>query len=352
MDKLKLNIFQKGFTSKAFVLCVYFLLFVLAAYIIDIIDQSIFLNTLQLAVDKEIISKEIFLKLKIYINTRNSLVVLPMFFVGAICTLVGWFFMRWVASYNIAWSVTLPEAMEFRPAMKKLGILSLSEEISFITKHKIQIFIAKTPFLMEEARNIRARLYPFSSNDILVVQSVFEKAIGARKLCITKEAYSYLLEKSEKITSLQASSSLMEKDKEIEVCNTRITTLSKEIEELKGENTLLQAENTNFKNKQKTEVGREKVEINRARRQRIQWIAINTLLDRIIEESPANKIYTEQEFKDLLDKEWQDSQHLQDEMEKLCKKRELKFSQTMLNAAKGCLADAGRCWICCTGCTD
>lgn len=339
MENPKLNIFQRGLAQKAITFIVYFFLVGLFIYFLDKLDQAFFLKTLELAVPQKIITKETLLKLETLIDSRQSIVGVFPFFIGLGVVALGWQFMRFISKYNLSLPITLPDVVEFRPAMQQLGMNSLAEEIELVRNFKVQIFIAKKPLIMTFAKNIAVQLYPFADHSILSVTSVFEKYIGARRLCITKFDYEHLEEEMQSADFYRNDGALIEKNKAIQENATTITLLQKELIELQKSNTLLKAENAKFSNAQKPQKAQETNRVKRLRKERLQWIIINETIDKIFREATEGQTYTEKEIKDMLEEAWQDRGDLQIQMEKLVENRALDISESMMNCLKDYLAE-------------
>lgn len=334
MTSLQLNVFQRGVIQKTIIQCIYFVSICVGVYFLDALDKELFGNTLQLAVKNGIIGQDVLINLQQYIDTRSSVVVLGLLLMSLLCVLIAWLLMCWTSKYNLSWPVTIPEVIEFRPAMKGLGVKSLFEEIALVKKYDIPIFIARKPLVKDIEQNIRAQLYPFASHNDFSAASVFEKYIGSRRLCLLTQDYERILKESQKELSLQESKEITAKEQEIEVHCAKISRLQDELKSAKKENERLHSENITMRNAQKPIVAQGKQRVKRLCKEGLQWAVMNPVKEHLIANAPKQKIYTKREILEAFEQAWEQRPDLQEKMYRLDGNRNLAISEAMFDAVK------------------
>jgi hypothetical protein len=190
-----------------------------AAFFFDWLEKMRFLGVAQKAQLLKIIDPKDLPRLRGLIESVDSNGIFSIIFIAAICTLMIWFALRLSTKLNWAWATTLPKAVSFSSAMNKIGIVDPFEQIDFVRKHKLPVYIALSPVLSEEQKDVRAKLYVFAHHDTIYDQNVFTNNIGRRTLCLDAEDYESIAKDGKQRFSLAESALLMEKDKELESVN-------------------------------------------------------------------------------------------------------------------------------------
>lgn len=92
---------------------------------------------------------------------------------------------------RLQWSknVELPQAVEFRQAMEKMGIHDPDDRIDFVRRHGVPVYIAAKPFIGMERELVKARLYAFSDSLYIGNKEVFNAYTGQQRLCLDGEDY-------------------------------------------------------------------------------------------------------------------------------------------------------------------
>ena len=193
MASTKLNIFQRGLLQKAATVFAYFGSIAIGTLILDSFEKGSFITIAEHAEQQGIITSEGFNGLKLLIESRDPTTIFAIIFIGLLCAVSGWFFMRWSAKRNWSWPVTLPKAVEFRWAMEQLGIVEPGERIDFVRKHNLPVFIALLPLVEKEQEAVRARYYAFAHNPSFGDKDIFELHTGKQTLCLDMGDYERLL---------------------------------------------------------------------------------------------------------------------------------------------------------------
>lgn len=303
MRKRLLRTFQRGIIQKAAIMLVYFSSVVAVIILLDWVDQALFAKTLQLATKNGIITQDTLTKLQILIDTRESFVLFPIIFIGILCSILCFLLIRWTSKQNWSWAITLTDAIEFRPALRALGINTLTEEISFVKKYKPPVYIAHSPFIAEKVNHVRARLYPFAHNSSLSVIGVFERCIGNRTLCIDYSDYEKLLEETKTEFSLKESILIAEKSEELKILHSTLALISKNKELLENENAEFKTEIIDLKKKLQTISAREGKAEKREQDKIPFWCVAALVINKLLTEATLETRYTRPQIQVAFEKE-------------------------------------------------
>jgi preprotein translocase subunit SecY len=160
MPPTKLNIFQRGILQKAVSVAVYFISFVAVAFIVDWLEKRRFTVVVEKAKQQGILTAENFRDLKALIAAMDESAIFAIIVVVVLCGGIGWLLMRLAANFNWSWPTTLPKAIEFRAAMRRLNVTDLAGEIECVRRHKLSVFIALSPLRKDEESG---RGFPYRS---------------------------------------------------------------------------------------------------------------------------------------------------------------------------------------------
>ena len=242
--------------------------------------------------------------------------------------------MRWAAKRNWSWPVTLPRAIEFRSAMRKLGITEPEEEIAFVKKHKIYVFIAAKPLAGDEQETVRAQLYAFAHHYSFSETEIFERHIGRKTLCLDANDYEQLAGEGKKRLSLEESVVVAEQGEEIKNLRAALSSAVRE-------NRALTSERDDLRGKVGIQDAREGGRVDRLRKERLQWAALTPVTERLIREASSGTIYTMPEIKKAFAAEWERRGDLRGQMAKLTGDEATTPSGSMYDAIKEELKEAG-----------
>ena len=259
----KLNIFQRGALQNIFTALVALFCCVVAGLVIYWLDKA----RLHAA----------------------DITVFDIIVVAALFTAISLAVLRFSTRANLVWSVTLPKALEFSSALRKLGVLDLKEQMDFARKHKLSVFIADTPILGDEQENVRAGVYPFVRNNLLVSEGSFSTNIGKRTLCLDADAYGLLMEQGAKRFSLEESVALAEKEEEIRSLKGSLASLVEDKAQLESQKAELENSILELKNRVQTQPAQEESRVERLRIERLQWAAFIPVMDRLMRDAPEGK---------------------------------------------------------------
>jgi regulator of replication initiation timing len=231
----KLNIFQRGFFQSALRGAVYVTSCILITFLLDWLEKIRFISYAEKAQKEGIINAKIAQSVKNIINMPDVwdfLLVIGVVFIGYVILRR---LLRSTEMVNLSWPVTLPKAVEFLPAMRKIGKNDFVDQKDCLRKHDLRVYIATKPFYGdgEERANVKAKLYPSSYNSIYFLNSVLTTNIGERYLCLDADDYANIY--NNYISSYK------------EYIQTENKTIYARIGELEEENKYLKAENDELK---------------------------------------------------------------------------------------------------------
>lgn len=340
MDRKKLNVFQRGAAQHLLTLLVYFACLGGVALIVDAFEKRRFVAIAVQAAAQSIIPASTLERFTSFIGNADSSVIFMVFLLTVIGTGIGYFLIKLSTKLNLVWPVTLPQAVEFASAMRKIGIIEPGEQIAFVRKHKLPVFIAASPILGEEQAEISAKLYIYAHKPI-AAQDIFERNIGKRTLCLDAEDYSRIVADGVKRFSLEESAALVEKEEELRSLKVTLASLAEDKSRLESENSDLETSVQELKNKVQTQPAQEESRVERLRIERLQWAAFIPVMDRLMRNAPEGKKFTTRELEEAFAAEWAARPDLRERMGQLTGTEETKPSETLLSAVKAEFKDAG-----------
>lgn len=209
----KLNCFQRGILHKILVMAVYVLIASGGALVIDGVFKTQYIDFFDRACDAGKIGKDI---LAVFRELIIKCDVTIISIVSYLFVLVGILFviLRFLAKFNLAFSVNLEQAVDFKWAMSQLGINTPRESLLFVYNNYIPVFFAISPFLENERMNVSAKLYTFN-HTILKVDEIFEKHMGRQTLCLYKPDFEKLMQEHGQKTKMAMSRTIAERDNTI-----------------------------------------------------------------------------------------------------------------------------------------
>jgi len=340
-DREKLNIFQRGILQKGAFVFVYLVSITIGALIVDWLDKRLFIALVQKTQEQGSLSLEGTRSFITLIESRDITIVFAIILTGLLCGFAGWLFMRWAAKRNWSWPVTLSRAVEFKAAMRRLGVVDPGEQIEFIRKRKLPVFIALSPLLQEEHTDVRAKLYAFAHDHSLSDKTVFTHYAGDQMLCLDANDCERLVQESKRSFSLAESVALTAKDRELQSIKETVASLAGDNHNLEAELSTLKKENASLKDQVQILPAQAAARVERLRIERLQWEALITTIRRLKKEAPAGKKYTMLELESAFAEEWERRVDLRRQMLALSGSEATKPSESMMGAVKAELKDAG-----------
>jgi hypothetical protein len=340
VNKKKLNIFQRGAAQHLLTLLVYFICLGGVAFVVDAFEKKRFTAIAHQAAAQDIIPASALERFTSFISNADSSVIVAVFLLTLFGVAIGYFLVKLSTKLNLAWPVTLPHAVEFSSALRKLGIVEPGEQIAFVRKHRLPVFIAGSPILGEEQTDVSAKLYIYAHKPI-AAQDIFERNIGKRTLCLDAEDYNRLLAEGMKRFSLEESAALAEKKEELRSVKTALASMTEEKSRLEPQNADLENSMQDLKNKVQIQPAQEESRVERLRIERLQWAAFTPAMEKLMREAPDGKKFTTREIEEAFTAEWNARPDLRERMSQLTGSEETKSSETLLSAVKAEFKDAG-----------
>lgn len=222
----------------------------------------------------------------------------------AVLVFIIFFVMKWTLRLNIAFSVTLPKVVELSYAMKSMDIPEFDDQINFIAKHRLDVFVSQTPISSPYKENATVKKYITLGDK---EKSKFYN--GDDRLCLNAEDYDCIMQERTKRLSSQNSSAVAEKDEEIKNLRAALASAIRE-------NESLQQENRDFSNKLKTVSTRDgKTETSTIRRIPF-WLVAAPLINRLRKTADPSILYSRPDIQAAFDAEMEKFPELKDSIKK------------------------------------
>ena len=226
----KLNWRQRGFWQQVFSIISILFSGAIFLYFLDLFEKRRFLAEIKKLQLSEKIDENTFALIEAAINAMFSGDVLIIIIIGAFCLALLHFLLKWSGKFNWAAPVMLSQAVEFSSALRELGIINPNEQVEFIIKKRLPIYIALEAILGNQKENVKARLYVFGNKEYLVAENFLATNIGRRTLCLAAEDYEEIIKVGKVSSILDESILLTNKDKEINLLNEELTRQKDETE--------------------------------------------------------------------------------------------------------------------------
>lgn len=261
-EKKKLNIFQRGILQA----------------ICSVGLASLFLGVGQI------------LFMRLYISGVFDQNVLIVFFILAsslVMVALTFLFMKLTMKWNIATKVNLPKVVEFSHAMQQLGIPRFDDQIVFIARQKIFIFVAGTAMPAPFKENMSVKRYIFLKDT-----EKLKYLNGDKRLCLDTEDYELLLKEHGEHTKSVNAARIAELEQNVAELKSVNSLQGAEIAKLTEEKEELLKENAGYRNTQQTAPAREENADRREIRRIPFWRVAAPLVNRLIAEAKTETEYT------------------------------------------------------------
>ncbi len=323
----KLNIFQRGLIQKILGLAVYFIVILFFLLGSSALEKYRLTQSIEQAQQQGSITLEMaehFKQIQFPVSRFDAFwnILLAVFILG-----FGWLFGRYATWLNLSWPVTLPAAIEFLTAMHKLGLKDLEEQLAYIKRHRLPVYIAEAPILNENRQNVFARLSPYASHRLLAWKQVIASNIGSRQLCLDSDDYEPLYQEYAQGAREDSVTKIAELMKNVEALKSSLFLIEDERAKLAEENTELRQKNEVFETKEKlqkqTEPGRATLAETREPQKVNFWLVGIPLINRLKKEAEQasevgqKKTYTRRQIQEEFLKEIQKYPKLRPEIEKI-----------------------------------
>lgn len=211
---------------------------------------------------------------------------------------ISFLVMKLTFGVNLATKVTLPKIVEFSHALQNIGIKRFDEQIDFIAREKVFVFVSDEtiPSPYKENASVKRCI-------LLNDKKKLKYLNGDKRLCLDAEDYERLLDEHGATTKAAFSARIVEMDQQVSELKAANSLHVAEIAKLTEENEKLLAENAGLQRKQQTAPSREgKVETSNTRRIPF-WRVAGPLINRMVEEAQPDTKYTTTEIQKVFEAE-------------------------------------------------
>ena len=349
MSKRQLNIFQRSIIQRIAFGIVYFVSIILTGFFADFTERKRFITIFEKAQQQGLINSDGFQTAKNLIESMSWIESFVPVAIVVLCVLVSLYALKWVVNRNWSWPTTLPKAVEFRFAMRKLGIADPAEWVPFICKNDIPVFIAVSPLIGDEQENVRVRRYSRAPNRNLISKKVFELNTGKQTLCLDTDDYEHLLEQHGPKTKSAYHAKIAELEEKITEIKALNSAQRSDITKLSEDNKKLLTENTEHRRKQKTAAARERKAEKREIAKVPFWLVAVPLIYRLKAEAGPGTSYTSRQIQEDFLQELEKYPELKPEIERLLRSSKKESENTpfsldgwAMEAIRSALGDLAR----------
>lgn len=230
-----------------------------------------------------------------------SLIVFTAFILSSIAFLV----FKASLKFHIAISERLDNVIDFSYAMRELGLFELDEQIAFIVKQKIPLYVSKLPITNMYLENAIVKRYT-----LLRDKEKIKYYKGDDRLCINASTYEQITQARTKELSLLESAAIAQKEKEMKALTEALASTVAMAESL-------QKENATLRNFCKTQPGREKAIDNSSIRRVVFWRVAGPLLNTMHEQGSHDKPYTRADIQAAFDAAMEDFPELKEQVKQI-----------------------------------
>ena len=239
------------------------------------------------------------------IATQPLITISSIVFTSAIVTLIAFLVMKLSFKVHIALSENLDKVIEFSYAMRSLGIFEFDEQIAYVTKQKIPLYVSKKPITNICLEDATVKRYA-----LLRDKEKLKYYKGDDRLCINAATYDQIMQDRAKEISSLESAAVAQKEEEIKsLTETLASTVAK------FEN--LQKENAELRNICKTQPGRERAIANSSIRRVVFWRVAGPLLNTLCEQGSRDRPYTRTNIQAAFDAAMEDFPALKGEIKQI-----------------------------------
>lgn len=239
------------------------------------------------------------------IATRPIIVISLLVFTALILSSIAFLVLKASFKFHIAISEQLDKVIDFSYAMKELGIFELDEQIAFIAKQKIPLYVSKLPITNIYLENATAKRYT-----LLRDKEKLKYYKGDDRLCINAATYDQIIQDRAKAISSLESAAISQKEEEIRALAEALATTVAKVENLKKENATLRS----FC---KTQPGREKAIDNSSIRRVVFWRVAGPLLNTMHEQGSRDRPYTRADIQAAFDAAIEDFPALKEQVKQI-----------------------------------
>ena len=239
-----MNMVQRGVLQQFLTYFVYLGCVAAGIYMIGLSIKGMYINAANQQLVSHQITKEAFSQILQFIGSKTIYDAVQVILEVAVLFLLIQYALMKSTHLNFVQDVILSRAVEFSTALRKIGVFLPKEQMEFVKKYKLPVYIAKTSIIGDESENIQAKLYPFSKG-IMASPAVYSQNIGKRLLCLNGEDYQVFLDE-------RLHQAIIADDTRREAEKQEVAALTSTLKTEMDRNSALQKENDELKMQMKT----------------------------------------------------------------------------------------------------
>ena len=284
---MKLNIFQRGILQ----------------FFFSIVIASLFMYAGSIA----------FIKLYLAgIFSQNVIMIFFGFASTLVIVAVSFFIMKLTLAANLTTKIILPNVVEFSHALKNIGINRFDEQMDFIIREKVFVFVSYETLVSPYKENASVNRYIFLND-----KKKLKYYNGDKKLCLDLNDYERLLEEHGAKTKSAFSVRIAELEQDVTDLKAIISLQSADIDRLTDEERSLSDENAAYRKKQQTAPARQGNAEKRENDRAPFWRVAGPLANRLIAEAVPGAKYTRPQIQDAFVEELEKFSELKPIIQKL-----------------------------------
>lgn len=239
------------------------------------------------------------------IATQPLSIISSIVFTSLVVTAIAFWVMKASFKFHIAISEKLDKVIDFSYAMKSLGLYEFDDQLTYIAKQKIPLYVSKKPITNTYIEYATVKRYT-----LLRDKEKIKYYKGDDRLCINAATYDQIMQDRAKEISSLESAALAKKEEEMK---SLAETLASKVAQVEN----LQKENTELRNICKTQSGRERAIANSSIRRVVFWRVAGPLLNTLCEQGSRDRPYTRTDIQAAFDTAMEDFPALKGEIKQI-----------------------------------
>ena len=239
------------------------------------------------------------------IATQPLIIISSIVFTSLMVTAIAFWVMKASFKFHIAISEQLDKVIDFSYAMKTLGLFELDEQLTYIAKQKIPLYVSKQQIINTYLEDAIVKRYT-----LLRDKEKIKYYKGDDRLCINAATYDQIMQDRAKEISSLESAALAKKEEEMKLL---AETLASKVAQVES----LLEENAELRNICRTQPGRERAIENSSIRRVVFWRVAGPLLNTLYEQGNRNRPYTRSDIQAAFDKAMEDFPALKEEIKQI-----------------------------------
>ena len=244
--------------------------------------------------------------------SQNTIIIFFGLASALLIVAISFFIMKLTLGANLTTKITLPKIVEFSHALQNIGIRRFDEQIDFIAREKVFVFVSDETILSPYKENASVKRYIFLRD-----KEKLKYFNGDKRLCLDVDDYERLLEEHGAKTKSAFSARIAELEQNVTELKAVNSIQSADMATLTAKNKAIVDENTAFRQKLQTVPGRE----GRAEKRELDkvpfWCVAGPLVHRLIAEAREGTTYTRPQLQEAFEDELENFPELKPVIQKL-----------------------------------